>query len=108
MPFPEIRPISDPRTHLGEIEETARRTRQPIIMTKNGTASLVVMASNACVGHMKHECAVAKLREAEIEAKYRTETVSHGEMKARIAAILEAARDHRGEERGVDLRRRPS
>lgn len=90
--LPEIRPISDLRTHLGEIEETAKRTRQPIIMTKNGTASLVVIASDAYVDHMQHERAVAKLRESEIEAKYRSETVGHDEMKRRIAAILETAR----------------
>ena len=42
-----IRPISDLRTRLNHIENLARETREPIIMTKNGTASLIVIDSDA-------------------------------------------------------------
>ena len=37
--LPQIRPISDLRTRLNDIENLARESREPIIMTKNGTAS---------------------------------------------------------------------
>ena len=69
--LPQIRPISDLRTRLNDIESLARETREPIIMTKNGAASLVVIDSEAYDEHLRHERAVRKLREAEIEEKYR-------------------------------------
>ena len=45
--LPQIRPISDLRTRLNDIENLARESREPIIMTKNGTASLIVIDSDA-------------------------------------------------------------
>ena len=39
--LPQIRPISDLRTRLNDIESLARETREPIIMTKNGAATRV-------------------------------------------------------------------
>ena len=38
--LPQIRPISDLRTRLNDIENLARESREPIIMTKNGTCLL--------------------------------------------------------------------
>ena len=40
---PLIRPISDLRTDLNDVCAQAQETQQPIFMTKNGKASLVVI-----------------------------------------------------------------
>ena len=93
--LPQIRPISDLRTRLNDIENLARESREPIIMTKNGTASLIVIDSDAYGEHLHHERAVRKLREAEIEEKYRPAAVSYDEVKARVDQLIEAA-EHLG------------
>ena len=43
MPLPHLRPISDLRTNLNGICKEARESHSPIFLTKNGTATLVVM-----------------------------------------------------------------
>ena len=93
--LPQIRPISDLRTRLNDIENLARESREPIIMTKNGTASLIVIDSDAYDEHLHHERAVRKLREAEIEEKDRPAAVSYDEVKARVDQLIEAA-EHLG------------
>ena len=90
--LPRIHPISDLRTKLNEIETVARETGEPIILTKNGAATLVVMDSDAFDEHLRHERAVRKLREAEIEAKYHPESYPHDEVKDRVGKLLAAAR----------------
>lgn len=89
--LPQIRPISDLRTHLPQIELIARETGEPIIMTKNGAASLVIMDSAAYEERLVHERAVRKLREAEIEAKYHKQSVPYDDVRKRISQIIEAA-----------------
>lgn len=89
--LPQIRPISDLRTRLNDIESLARETQEPIIMTKNGTASLIVIDSNAYDEHLQHERAVRKLREAEIEEKYRPSAVPYSDVKKRVQQLIEAA-----------------
>lgn len=90
---PAIRPISDLRTNLNDVCEQARETQQPIFMTKNGTASLVVMDSEAYERQRMHDIYVLKLREAEIEAKYHPETFSHEEVMASARQIVNQARE---------------
>lgn len=90
--LPRIRPVSDLRTKLHEIERDARETGRPVVLTKNGAASLVVMDSEAFDEHVRHERAVRKLREAEIEAKYLKESYSHDEVRARVQQLLETVR----------------
>ena len=96
MPFatelPKVRPISDLRTHLQEIEEIAKETCEPILLTRNGASTLVLMDSDAFDEHLRHERAVRKLREAEIEAKYADKTYSHGEVKTRMQELLAEVR----------------
>lgn len=89
--LPSTYPISDLRTNLNTIEEEARETRQPIILTRNGTSSLIVMDCEAYNEQLRHERAVRKLREAEIEAQYRSESYSHDFVKERMAKIVETA-----------------
>ena len=98
MPLPamilETRPISDLRTHLPEIETRVKETGEPIVLVRNGAPALLVMdckAYNEALARQRH---VLKLREAEIEARYRDEAYSVEASRARIQAIagvLEAA-----------------
>jgi len=89
-PLPDIRPISDLRTKLGEIEATARESGEPIVLVRNGTPSLVVMDSDAFNRRLVEERHARKLREAEIEERYRSETVSLEESRSRIDALFAA------------------
>lgn len=95
--IPSIRPISDLRTKLPELEQLAKETGEPIIMTKNGAPSLVLMDSEAYNASLQHERAVRKLREAEIEAKYNPGTVSFEDANRRFESILSAAEDMYGQ-----------
>ena len=60
LPIPQIRPISDLRTNLNDVCELARESQQPIFMTKNGKASLVVIDCEAYEGQQRHERYVQK------------------------------------------------
>lgn len=41
--MPVVKPISDLQRNLGSIAETCHKTGEPVYLTKNGSASLVVM-----------------------------------------------------------------
>lgn len=85
--IPETRPISDLRTHLADIERIAKETGEPIVLTRNGTHTLIVQDSHAFNQRLQEERHIRKLREAEIEAKYRAETISIEQSRERIAEI---------------------
>ena len=87
--IPQMRPISDLRTHLNDIENEARESGDPIVLTRNGVPSLVVMDSDAYNERILLDRHVRMLREAEIEAKYRNEAVSLEESKSRLQSIAE-------------------
>ena len=89
--LPSAYPISDLRTRLNEIESEAKETQEPIILTRNGASSLVVMDSEAFNERARHERAVRKLREAEIEEKYRSEAYSHDYVRSRVGKLVETA-----------------
>lgn len=86
--LPLIRPISDLRTDLNDVCAQAQEARQPIFMTKNGKASLVVIDCAAYEEQRQHERYVHKLREAEIEAKYRSETVSQASLDETMERVF--------------------
>ncbi|WP_241159170.1 type II toxin-antitoxin system Phd/YefM family antitoxin [Adlercreutzia sp. ZJ141] len=86
--LPLIRPISDLRTNLNDVCAQAQESRQPIFMTKNGKASLIVIDCDAYEEQRQRDRYVQKLREAEIEAKYRTETVSQASLDETMARIF--------------------
>ena len=92
-PVPASRPISDLRTRLADIETQARESGQPIVLTRNGAASLVVMDSDAYNAAIERTRHIQKLREAEIEAKYKKETLSLEDVKARMARVMDAVGD---------------
>lgn len=92
--IPETRSISDLRTHLSEIEATAKETGEPIVLVRNGKPTLMVMDCKAYNRAVEHERHLHKLREAEIEARYVEKSISAEESRARIdeiAAVIEAA-----------------
>lgn len=88
MPIPAIRPVSDLRTDLNGVCDQARETQQPIIMTKNGKASLVIMDCDAYERQRQHDRYVLKLREAEIEAQYHPDAVSQAQLDAQIERVF--------------------
>ena len=88
-PIPETRPISDLRTHLPEIEALAKETAEPVVLTRNGKPALVVLDSEAYNERILRDRHVAKLREAEIGGKYRTEALSLGDSRGRLEEIAQ-------------------
>lgn len=85
--IPEMRPISDLRTHLPEIEAMAKETGEPVVLARNGVPTLVVLDCQAYNQAIQRERHIRKLREAEIEAKYCVETISVVESRERLAQI---------------------
>lgn len=90
---PAIRPISDLRTDLNGICEQAAESQQPIFMTKNGKAALVVIDCEAYERQRQHDRYVMKLREAEIEQQYHPESIPQAEVDRQINRILQQARE---------------
>ena len=88
LPLPAIRPISDLRTDLNGVCEDACETQQPIFMTKNGKATLVVMDCEAYERQRQHDRYVMKMREAEIEAQDHPESLALGEVGERMERIF--------------------
>ena len=46
-----IRPVSDLRNNFAEISKTVHETDEPVILTKNGYADMVVMSYEAYERH---------------------------------------------------------
>lgn len=86
---PQILPISDLRTNLNAVCDLAEETGQPVYMTKNGKAKLVVFDSDAYEELMQRQRYAAKLREAEIEAHYVEKSSSMDEVDADMQRVFE-------------------
>lgn len=89
VPVPKIRPISDLRIDLSGVCELAHESREPIFMTKNGKAALVVIDCEAYEEQRQHDRYVMKLREAEIEARYRPDVVSQDRVDAAMQRMFD-------------------
>ena len=88
--LPNIRPVSDLRNKFTEISETVHETQQPVFLTKNGYADMVVMSSEA-YEKMQFESEVYfKLREAEMEARSTNQRYSHKEVMSELRKQLVA------------------
>ena len=88
--MPNIRPVSDLRNKFAEISESVHETQQPVFLTKNGYADMVVMSSEA-YEKMRFESDVYfKLREAEIEARTTNQRYSHKEVMSELRKQLTA------------------
>ena len=68
-PLPIIRPITDLRTQLNDVCTQATATQEPVVLTKNGTASYVLMDSAAYETAERRNRVYLALREAEIEER---------------------------------------
>ena len=85
-----IRPVSDLRNNFSEISRIVHDTAQPVFLTKNGYADMVVMSSEA-YEKMQFESEVYfKLREAEIEARSTNQRYSHKEVMSELRKQLVA------------------
>ena len=92
--IPETRPISDLRTCLPELEHIAKETGEPIVLTRNGAHTLILQDSQAYNQRIQRERHIRKLREAEIEVRYREESYTLEQSQGRleeIAQLIEAA-----------------
>lgn len=87
--MPQILPISDLRTNLNAVCDVAEETGQPIFMTKNGKAKLVVYDSNAYEEMLQGQRFAQKLREAEIEARYVDKTFSLDDLDADMQRVFD-------------------
>ena len=87
-PLPIIRPITDLRTQLNDVCTQATATQEPVVLTKNGTASYVFMDSGAYETAERRNRVYLALREAEIEERYRPEAVPDAESDAKMREIF--------------------
>ena len=86
-PLPVIRPITDLRTQFNVCAQ-ATDTQEPIVLTKNGSASYVLLDHDAYDAMNRDMRTYLALREAEIEEKYRPEAISAEESDARMREIF--------------------
>ena len=87
-PLPIIRPITDLSTQLNDVCTQATATQEPVVLTKNGTASYVLMDSAAYETAERRNRVYLALREAEIEERYRPEAVPAAESDAKMREIF--------------------
>lgn len=64
--MPAVRPISDLQRNLGAVAHDCHESRQPVYLTKNGSASLVVMDAEAFDEQFS---ALGEIRERELRVK---------------------------------------
>lgn len=88
--LPIIRPITDLRTKMNEVCHQATELQEPIVLTKNGSAAYVLMDSQTYEAMEQRERIYLALKEAELEEKYRPESISAEESDAQISAVFEA------------------
>ena len=86
--LPVIRPITDLRTSLNEVCTQATESGKPVVLTKNGNASYVLFDCDAYDEAERAQRLYLALREAEIEERYRPETLSAAESDARMHEIF--------------------
>jgi len=85
----QIRPISDLRNKFTDISKTVHENHDPIYLTKNGYADMIVMSVSA-YEKMKLDTEIyIKLKEAELEAKSTKIRYSAEEVFADIRADLD-------------------
>lgn len=87
-PLPLIRPITDLRTKLNDVCELATQSQEPVVLTKNGVSSFVLMDSAAYDNAERRNRIYLALRESEIEEKYRPQALTEAEADARMRDIF--------------------
>ena len=86
--IPVIRPITDLRTQLNDVFAQATELQEPIILTKNGVASHVLMDCEAYNAMEQRNRTYLALREAEIEERYSPETLTEQQSNERMREIF--------------------
>lgn len=86
--LPIIRPITDMRTKFNEVCAQASEEQEPIVLTKNGSAAYVLQDVNAYEAERQRIRVRMALREAEIEERYRSQTMSAKESDAKMKNIF--------------------
>ncbi|MBQ9953847.1 MAG: type II toxin-antitoxin system prevent-host-death family antitoxin [Eggerthellaceae bacterium] len=89
--IPSIRPITDLRTQLNDVLAQTSETLEPIILTKNGTASCAIMSTECLKGldaRHSHMRAALKLREGEIDSLHREYFYEACEVVSRMQEII--------------------
>lgn len=81
-----IRPVSDLRNKFTEIEDTVLREGEPVILTKNGYGSMVVMSLDQ-YSRMSDEIEL-KLDEADVAASISSERNTAEEVFSRVRERL--------------------
>ncbi len=86
--LPAVRPITDLRTRLNDVCAQATETQKPVVLTKNGNASYVLMDSDAYEAVGRNNRLYLALREAEIEEQYCPDVLSEAESNAKMKEIF--------------------
>ena len=89
--MPNIRPISDLRNHFAEITKEAQASKEPIFLTKNGSAAIVVMGIDAYEEYRYESEVYDKLHEAEIEAASSDKRFTHEEVITALRRQIQEA-----------------
>ena len=87
-PLPLIRPITDLRTKLNDVCELATESQEPVVLTKNGVSSFVLLDSAAYDAAERRNRIYLALREAEIEEKYRPQALTEDEANERVRKVF--------------------
>lgn len=83
----KIRPVSDLRNKFADISKTVHETAQPVILTKNGYADMVVMSIEAYEKLQFESEVYTKLQAAEREAELTGKRYSSKEV---LSSLLDA------------------
>ena len=86
--LPIIRPITDLRTQLNDVCTQATETQEPIVLTKDGAASYVLLDYNAYDAINQSARVYLALRETEIEEKYCPKPMSAQESDTKMRGIF--------------------
>ena len=84
----DIRPISDLRNDFGDIEKEVSGNDKPIIFTKNGRGSMVLMSLDKYTKMAHLEYVEQALDEADAYAKTHSESMTHDEVFSKIKSKI--------------------
>ena len=88
-----IRPVSELRNHFAEITREVQESQEPVLLTKNGVGSLVVMSMESYEQNRYDSMVYDKLREAELQAASTKERISHEDVMAKARERIRAAEE---------------
>lgn len=84
----KIRPVSDLRNNFAEISRQVHNTNEPVFLTKNGFADMVILSMEAFENLQFESEVYFKLKEAEKTARLGGKTFSSKEVLKNIKDLL--------------------